>query len=153
DLAVSSPPKLTNDAFASAAYLQGVNDAAWATSVNATKEAGEPSHAGNAGGKSVWWSWIAPEDGTVTISTAGSSFNTLLGVYTGASVGSLTTIASNNNQSNGVNTSLVTFNVVGGQTYHIAVDGFNGVAGSIKLALNETVGNKPDLTAYAPYGW
>jgi len=48
--------------------------------VNATKEPGEPAHAGNDGGASIWYSWTAPSTGNVTITTEGSSFDTLLGV-------------------------------------------------------------------------
>ena len=40
----------------------------------ASKEPGEPNHAGNAGGHSVWWTWTAPAIGTVSINTDGSEF-------------------------------------------------------------------------------
>ena len=33
---------------------------AFGSNQNASKEVGEPNHAGDAGGKSVWWSWTAP---------------------------------------------------------------------------------------------
>src|SRR5687768_11051726 len=62
--------------------------------LEANKETGEPSHAGNGGGRSVWWEWTPGINGTVTISTKGSGMNTLLGVYTGTSVGALTSVAS-----------------------------------------------------------
>ena len=52
----------------------------------ATKEAGEPAVAGNGGGASVWWKFRAPATGKLRLSTAGSSFDTLLGVYRGSSV-------------------------------------------------------------------
>jgi thiol-disulfide isomerase/thioredoxin len=83
----------------------------------------------------VWWSWNAPRSDTVTISTAGSSFDTLLGVYTGTSVSALTTIASNDDENSGTGsyTSKVVFGAVANQTYQIAVDGFGGAFGNIKL--------------------
>src|SRR2546425_3684733 len=43
-----------------------------------TKESGEPNHAGNAGGSSIWYRWTAPTADPVTIDTVGSAFNTLL---------------------------------------------------------------------------
>jgi hypothetical protein len=46
--------------------------------------------AGDAGGKSVWWRWTAPASGPVQVSLSGSAFSTLLAVYTGPTVGSLT---------------------------------------------------------------
>ena len=48
-----------------------------------------------AGGASVWYSWTAPLEGEVEIDTVGSDFDTLIGVYTGNAVGSLTEVASN----------------------------------------------------------
>ena len=49
-----------------------------------------------------------------------------MGVYTGSSVSSLTTVASDDD-SGGNYTSKVTFNAVAGTTYQIAVDGYNRV--------------------------
>lgn len=64
--------------------------------LNASLESpNETPHAGNAGGKSRWWSWTALANGTVNINTAGSNFNTLLDVYTGTALNALTVVASN----------------------------------------------------------
>src|SRR5438552_1669252 len=82
-----------NDNFANRIVLSGNSVGTTGTTVAATKEAGEPNHAGNPGGHSIWWSWTAPATGDVTIDTAGSAFDTLLGVYTGASVSALTLVA------------------------------------------------------------
>src|SRR5439155_22967066 len=46
-----------NDLFANRAVLVGNAIVANGSNIGATKESGEPDHAGNAGGKSVWWSW------------------------------------------------------------------------------------------------
>src|SRR5438045_1081690 len=64
-----------NDLFSDSIVLSGTDVTATGTNVGATKEAGEPSHAGSAGGASVWWSWTAPSFGSVKIDTAGSSFD------------------------------------------------------------------------------
>jgi hypothetical protein len=103
--------------------------------VKATKEAGEPRHAGINGGKSVWWTWTAPASGTVTIDTAGSKFDTLLAVYTGASVSALAAVASNDD-SGGTVASKVSFAATAGRQYQIAVDGYGGATGSIALHVN-----------------
>jgi hypothetical protein len=95
------------------------------TNVGATKESGEPNHAGNVGGASVWWTWTAPITGSATVSTDGSDFDTLLGVYTGSSVNNLTPVASNDDDQTG-NQSTVTFNAVMNTTYYVAVDGYFG---------------------------
>src|SRR6185312_4883889 len=64
--------------------------------------------------------------------TAGSAFDTLLGVYTGNTVSNLTLVSANDNVGGG-STSKVTFNAVAGTVFHIAVDGANGVQGSLNL--------------------
>jgi len=127
-----------NDYFANGIVANAPSVSATGSNVGATKESGEPSHGGNAGGKSVWWTWTAPSAGSVTINTRGSSFDTLLGVYTGTSVSSLTTIANNDDIGGGVLESSVTFNAVAGTIYHIAVDGYNGASGTITLNISQT---------------
>jgi hypothetical protein len=102
------------------------------TNTGATKELGEPSHAGKTGGASVWYGWVAPDNGVVTFSTTGSGFDTLLAAYTGTSVNQLTPIVSDDD--NGGNfASRVTFNVTSGTEYIIAVDGLGARTGRIFL--------------------
>ena len=122
----------TNDNFASAALSSGPSGTTNGINIRATKETGEPNHAGNSGGASVWYNWTAPSSGSVTIDTIGSTFDTLLGVYTGSSVGSLTTIASDDD-SGGNGASRVTFSATSGTTYRIAVDGFSDAMGDVVL--------------------
>jgi hypothetical protein len=129
-----------NDNFAARVVVAGVSNTVLGANLNATKETDEPLHAGNAGGRSVWWSWTAPKSGKVTISTVGSDFDTLLAVYTGASLAALAPIASNDDAQTRVRGSWVTFNAQSGVSYQIAVDGYAGDSGNIRLAI------KPDAT-------
>src|SRR5581483_785256 len=122
-----------NDNFAAARTISGASGTVTGSNVGATKEPGEPNHAGNAGGASIWFGWTAPGGGAVTVETAGSGFDTLLGVYTGSSVSSLTTIASNDDAGGGLTTSKLTFASSAGATYWIAVDGYNKATGSATL--------------------
>ena len=142
DLPVSRP---TNDDFANAQALVGPNATATGTNVDATKETGEPDHAGQAGGKSVWYSWTPQEGGTTTIETTGSNFDTLLAVYTGGAVGSLSRVASNDD-AGGRSQSKVSFTATAGTTYRIAVDGYDAESGNIDLGLVSTT-PPPDTTA------
>jgi hypothetical protein len=112
----------SNNAFTNPIPLSGPIVITTGNNLTANKEFFEPSHGGNNGGASVWWTWTALASGPTTISTEGSDFNTLLGVYTGNAVNQLTTIAGNNDF-NGNLWSQVTFNAVGGTLYRIAVDG------------------------------
>src|SRR5262249_48342802 len=83
-----------NDNFACATVVSGSSVSVTGSNVGATKEAGEPNIVSySAGGRSVWWTWTAPASGSVRISTASSSFDTLLGVYIGSSVSALTLMA------------------------------------------------------------
>lgn len=132
--------KQAGDDFISALPIVGASATVYGTNVGMTKEPGEPNHAGNPGGKSIWWRWTAPASGPVTITTAGSTFTTLLGVYTGPTVSNLTVMASDINSSGGTNRSRVTFDAVAGVTYHIAVDGYNAASARITLSLTSSGG-------------
>src|SRR5439155_400698 len=144
------PPAPANDGFVNAQSLSGSSGSVSGSNANATKETGEPNHAGNAGGHSIWYRWTAPTSDPVTIDTVGSAFNTLLGVYTGGSVSSLTTIASNDDIDGSNSRSRVSFTPVAGTSYQIAVDGFNGVTGSVTLNWAQTAQNLPDLIICGP---
>ncbi|MCM2358193.1 MAG: S8 family serine peptidase [Geobacteraceae bacterium] len=122
-----------NDQFAAATLLAGDSGAAASATANATKEAGEPFHAGNAGGASVWWRWTPPFSGRAVIDTHGSGFDTLLAVYTGADVAALTQVAANDNDGSANGTGAVTFIALAGTEYRIAVDGFGGASGPVTL--------------------
>jgi hypothetical protein len=125
---------VSNDAFAKAYALKGTSGIISGGNVGATKEAGEPAHAGNAGGKSIWYSWTPASSGTATFSTAGSSFDTIMGIYTGTSVSALTQIGFNDDEQAGtITTSKASVTVVAGTNYRIAVDGYDGDAGDVVL--------------------
>jgi kumamolisin len=146
DFTISSAPP--NDQFANATLITGSN-AVTGTNIGGSKESGEPSHAGNVGGRSVWWKWTAPSTGSYVISTRGSSFDTVLGVYTGTSVANLTLIANNDDDPAGGVTSSLAINATSGTTYQIAVDGFNGTAGSIVLSVLAAGGSATTLFSTA----
>ena len=131
------PPPPANDNFANRTALTAATNSVTASNNSATNEPGEPRHAREFGGSSVWWSWTAPASGLVKVSTAGSSFDTLLGVYVGTNVASLIPVASNDD--NGTNaTSQLLFNAVVGIEYEIAVDGWHGAIGNIVLSITQS---------------
>jgi Matrixin/Immunoglobulin domain/NHL repeat len=143
-----------NDNFASAIDM-GTQTQVTGTNVNATRETGEPlpNEANNPGGHSVWWKWTASANGSVTLDTKGSLFDTTLGVYTGAAVGSLTQVAFNDDVQDAViQYSSVTFTAVGGTTYYFAVDGFNpnDGHGADSAAITLNLSFTPNGTVTAP---
>lgn len=137
-----------NDDFQSATVITGTSGTATGSNIDATEEIFEPNHAGNRGGKSVWWSWTPTTSGSATITTTGSSFDTLLAAYTGTSVGLLTRIVANDDSGRSRQSS-ITFNATAGTTYRIAVDGYNGASGSVTLRWTETTGSAPTNDAFA----
>lgn len=133
-ICAQAPP--VNDNFASATVLTGSTSSVTGNSNGATRESGEPQHAGNAGGRSVWYKWT---EGNFQFSpgrtfTTGNStnFNTLLAVYTGTNINNLTLVASSNDYA-GIQ-STVFFRSVPNTTYYIAIDGFAGASGSFGLS-------------------
>jgi hypothetical protein len=121
-----------NDHFADAKYFDSGVYRFALSSVNATKEPGEPNHAGNSGGRSVWIPFVGEINRGLTISTEGSEFDTLLAVYVGNGLSNLTEVASSDDD--GTNHwSRVHFDTVLGTQYWIAVDGSQGDGGNIYL--------------------
>ncbi len=131
-------PFPSNDNFAHRLPILGSSKVVTGSNVLGTKESGEPTIQGDSGGASVWWTWTAPVAGPVTISTFGSSFATLLGIYTGTNAASLTPVASNSDY-DGDGRAQVTFTAAKGTAYQIVVDGTNGVTGDIVLSVSQTV--------------
>ena len=106
--------------------------------VCADSEAGEPGPFSV--DNSIWWTWTPATTGTATISTEddvvapthATTFDTTLTVYTGASLGTLSPVAFDDDSGTGLR-SLVTFPVQGGTTYRIKVDGFAASNGLLNL--------------------
>jgi len=141
-----------NDNFANAAIIAGLTGTTNGSNVGATLQPPcetnqiyvddyaqvEPV------GASVWYAWTAPASGTAEFDTIGSSFDTVLSVWTttnGLCSSSLTNIVADDDISVGTNASAVTFPVVAGRTYYVCVEGYDYVppaTGNIVLDWNET---------------
>jgi hypothetical protein len=107
--------------------------------IGATKQPGEPDHAGDPGGASVWFSWTAPATGSVRISACEASFPVLVAAYTGSTLSTLVPVK-------GTTTPLaelcapssgraIAFNTDAGVTYRIAIDGSGGATGFFDLGV------------------
>lgn len=121
-------PAPDNDNFANAAPLT-LNTIVSTSNIFATKEAGEPNHAGNAGGASIWYAFTAPATATVTIESTTPTIDILIAVYTGTEVGSLTPVDSNAFSS-------LSFSATSGTRYMIALDGFDGASGKFTFTIS-----------------
>jgi thiol-disulfide isomerase/thioredoxin len=128
----------SNDSFSSPRVIASAPASITTATGGATAQPGEPFHDGYPPRASVWFRWTAPSAGIVDISTLGSGFDTILAVYTGTSLSSLVRVASNDD-ANG-STSRVGFFAFANTIYYIAVDGYEGDVGYLKLGLTFTGG-------------
>lgn len=100
----------------------------------ATSQSGEPATYGGGSVNSMWYSWTAPSNGTLTVQTCGgtTNFDTTLQTFTGSAVGTLTNVATNDDSCGLQSLSAVT--VTSGTTYRIQVDGFGNATGNFTLS-------------------
>jgi len=104
-----------NDDFADRAKLSGDEIHVRSSNVGATRQSGEPSATGKA---TLWWTWTAPSTGQASFDLTGSSYsNCSLTIYSGISLGSLSSLAS---VSAPPASSKITMSVVAGQQYQIS---------------------------------
>ena len=82
-----------NDLYAYATPIYGEQYSIYASSRNATRESGEPSHGGLAQGRSLWWTWTAPASGPVTLECDSVELQPVLAVYTGQGLTNLALVA------------------------------------------------------------
>jgi PASTA domain len=125
-----APP---NDDFTAAAPLAGDTGGVTGTTLGASSETGEPTHAG-VGSNSAWYTWTAPSSGWATFLTCGSPFDTVLAVYTGSDVAALSTVAGNDDACDVG--SRVSFEASLGTVYRIAVAGYGDSTGDFTLGWN-----------------
>ena len=134
--------KPSNDDFADAALLEGVDWAITAQNIGATFEEGEFAHTGNTGGKSVWYRWTPPQAGSIVVTANSSAFRPLMDIYIGPSVADLATL-NRSLQFNEIETetggtvfeTVVDTTIEEGTEYFIVVDGFSGRDGFFDLSI------------------
>ena len=131
-----------NDNFANRQPVTGLSNAVSGYSFGATKESGEPDHANNFGGRSVWYSWTAPQTAKylAVAEDLTPTGTLLLGVYTGNTVSGLTAIGSDSASGTFTNSAYVyraevIFNATAGTSYKIAMDTSYGAGTWFTLAL------------------
>jgi hypothetical protein len=138
DIHAFSPP--ANDSFAAALQIgPELPLAVPGTNVDAGAEAGEPGHErfdDDQPNASVWYSWTAPADVPVRVSTCGTTVLSHLAVYTGGSLATLAEVGTGKGECGpGIGGNQLEFAAAAGSTYWIAVDGFENREGSFVLSL------------------
>jgi hypothetical protein len=126
--AIAAPP--ADDDFALATIMPTFGGEHGVDTSDATSEVDEPNHFTALGARqSVWVRWTAPTSGTASVDTSDAAFDTVIGVYTGASLGSLVRVASGDDVLNpddpddALQQTRVAWTAVAGVTYSIAIDG------------------------------
>ncbi len=112
----------------------------------ATREKFEPNHAGTTNNSgSLWYSWSPIANTPVIIDTAGSTFDSVIAVYTGSTLGTLKQVAAANDVGT-KQSAFVKFNSTAATTYWIAVAGArSSEVGSVHLRVE--LNGEPDNTA------
>ena len=131
--AAPAPTGPANDNFASAKTIVGKTGSVQGSNVGATPQGGEPLVvAYPSASTTIWWKWTASTTGTVTFDTKGTGFDTVMGVYTGSSLTSLSEKA-RDNDGGGSQTSSCKVSCSANTDYYICVAGYGGKSGTVKL--------------------
>lgn len=110
----------------------------------ATAEPLEPDHADAPPNHSLWAIWIAPSNGTYSITTSNSLnarnlwLDTVLAVYTGTALTNLSLVVSNDDVAPFTLWSQVFFRAYAGEIFHVAVDIWGTNTGNINLHINNS---------------
>jgi hypothetical protein len=124
-----------NDNFAQREPLAGPVAALVGDNTDATRQPGEPVHAGAPGRGSLWWQWTAPHSGRWTLATRVAWWRPLLvDVYQGGTLTSLDRVPT---ERNALANDLV-FDAQAGQTYAIAIDNPSYTTGPFEVDLFES---------------
>lgn len=124
-----SPPPPANDGFAQAAAIPDVPFGDARFNSTATEDAGELKTTCSDVEKTVWYTFTPPASGVYAIDTAGSEFDTVLTVFTGASLDTLAQIACNDDIGEGIVQSRIELSMLAGTAYRIQAGGFSGWRG------------------------
>ena len=125
NLSLISPPG--NDDFASPFMLTGMNPTVQGSTYLASLQPGEPGFSPWVVDRSVWYSWIAPANGTVRVHCPSRP----CAVYSGGSISNLTVVARVNTD----NFNDLVFTATAGTEYEIAVAGAWWLADDFTLSL------------------
>lgn len=129
-------PVPPNDNFQNATIASSLPFTDTGADYEATTEGSDPipSCGDNNKLKTVWYRYTPNVTGTVTANTTGSSYDTILSVYTG-SQGSLTEVACNDDATSVV-PSQVSFTATAGTAYSLMVSAFAGDIGTLTFHID-----------------
>ncbi len=117
--------------------VRGYNGSQIFNTTYATVDTNEPAHCGINGGASYWLMYQPPTNGTITLDTVGSGYDTVMEAYTwnGALTGfpDLISLACDNDGAGTNGASRLQFSVVKSRQYVVVVEGVNNARGTAWL--------------------
>ncbi len=117
--------------------VRGYNGSQIFNTTYAVVDTNEPPHCGISNGPSYWLIYQPPTNGTITLDTIGSTYDTVVEAYTynGVLTGyqDLISIACDNDSVGSSGAARVQFPVVKSRQYVVAVEGVNGATGTAWL--------------------
>ncbi|HEX7653886.1 MAG TPA: immunoglobulin domain-containing protein [Verrucomicrobiae bacterium] len=133
--------------------VRGYNGSQVFNTTFATTDPNEPPHCGVTGGSSYWLQYQPASGGTLTLDTIGSSYDTVMEVYTYngtlTSFTNLISVACDNDGVAPAGAARVTFQAVKNRPYVVVVDGVNGAKGTawMNYGLNTNLPALPPVAA------
>ncbi len=135
-LNVDLSPVVVNDEFDNAIQISGSSYGNVQEILYATAAVDDPLFpcTGEANFNTVWFKYQPPVDGQISVSTLGSDYDTVLGVWQGTQ-GNLTNIGCNDDYQSGVRQSQIdNLNVFSSQTYYIEVAAYRETPGTLTFS-------------------
>ena len=133
-----------NDNFANATLVTGTIAGVVGDNVNATLETDEPQLFSEGifplSKSSIWYRWTSPRSAYTIISTDGSSFDTMMGIYTGNALSALTLVAKDDDSGDRL-ASRIRFLAQAGTEYKIVVAGYKDRTGRVEFNVSPDLNN------------
>jgi len=136
-----APQPLVNDNCSNAVWL--TDNVAYSGSTSEATNDGTATCGSSDASKDVWFKYKPVTSGTITVVTAGSSYDTVLSAYTGTCA-SRTQVACNDDVNNTLQSS-ISFSGVAGTTYLIRVAGYQTAAGAYTVKVTGGGGGAPPI--------
>ena len=133
--ASAAPP--SNDAFANAIEVPALPFENTVATAQASRETGEPRPSCAPIGRTIWYQYTPSTDTVLGANTAGSNFDTVLGVYTGSSLADLSEVRCADDGIFFDSQARVAFLGTASTTYYFQVGGYRGASGSLRFTLRE----------------
>lgn len=132
--AVAAAATVSNDDCAAASVVPMPGFVRTVDTTGATAAASDPLNSCASVGRTVWFQFTPSVSSAIVVSTAGSTFDTVLALYTG-SCGSLSPVTCNDDS--GGLTSSISFEATAGTTYYILAAGYHGAGGQLRFSLSQ----------------